>query len=118
MYASHYTLLPGAGYVRQQVVALTPEGVVDRVFPLTGEIEGVEWRPGIIALLPESGSDEEYVRGCFDAPVIPAEEASGRVADWLVDVHAKGQATRASLYYPFDFTAMRPVGGTRRIPLR
>ena len=45
-FASHYLLIPAVGYMKQQVVEITDEGVVRGVFPLTEEIESVEWMPG------------------------------------------------------------------------
>ena len=53
-FAAHYLLLPDVGFIRQQVVEITDEGYVRDVFPLTEEIESVEWMPGLIALLPEN----------------------------------------------------------------
>lgn len=46
-FASHYLLIPTVGYMKQQVVEITDEGVVRGVFPLTEEIESVEWMPGV-----------------------------------------------------------------------
>ena len=51
-FAAHYLLLPDVGFIRQQVVEIADEGYVRDVFPLTEEIESVEWMPGLIALLP------------------------------------------------------------------
>lgn len=42
-FAAHYLLLPDVGFIRQQVVEITDEGYVRDVFPLTEEIESVEW---------------------------------------------------------------------------
>lgn len=53
-FAAHYLLLPDVGFIRQQVVEIVDEGYVRDVFPLTEEIESVEWMPGLIALLPEN----------------------------------------------------------------
>ena len=57
-FASHYLLIPTVGYMKQQVVEITDEGVVRGVFPLTEEIESVEWMPGVIVLLSESQMEE------------------------------------------------------------
>lgn len=57
-FASHYLLIPAVGYMKQQVVEITDEGVVRGVFPLTEEIESVEWMPGVIVLLSESQVEE------------------------------------------------------------
>lgn len=57
-FASHYLLIPAVGYMKQQVVEITDEGVVRGVFSLTEEIESVEWMPGVIVLLSESQVEE------------------------------------------------------------
>ena len=57
-FASHYLLIPAVGYMKQQVVEITDEGVVRGVFSLTEEIESVEWMPGVIVLLSESQMEE------------------------------------------------------------
>lgn len=82
-YAAHYVYLPDKGYLKQHVVEVE-QGVVVKVFPLEGEMENVEWFPGVIILSAEGEA---------------------------------GQYT-ASLYYPFDFIAMRPAAGTQRRLLR
>ncbi len=51
-FASHYLFMPDVGFIKQQVVEITDEGVVRDTFPLTEEIESVEWMPGVIVLLP------------------------------------------------------------------
>lgn len=51
-YASHFLFLSGYGYLKQYVIE-TEEGCVVRMFPLTEEIENVEWLPGAIILLNE-----------------------------------------------------------------
>lgn len=56
-FASHYLLIPAVGYMKQQVVEITDEGVVRGVFPLTEEIESVEWMPGVIVLSKEKAED-------------------------------------------------------------
>ena len=89
-FASHYLLIPAVGYMKQQVVEITDEGVVRGVFPLTEEIESVEWMPGVIVLLSESQMEAEK----------------------------KGEALFPYLFYPFDFTSMQPVDGTRHRLLR
>ena len=51
-FASHYLLIPDIGFIKQQVVEINDEGIVQNIFPLTEEIESVEWMPGVIVLLP------------------------------------------------------------------
>ena len=53
-FAAHYLLLPEVGFIRQQVVEIADDGRVCHIFPLTEEIESVEWMPGLIALFPGS----------------------------------------------------------------
>ncbi len=55
-FASHYLLIPAVGFMKQQVVEITGEGIVRDVFPLTEEL--VEWMPGVIALLSENQMEE------------------------------------------------------------
>lgn len=40
-FASHYLFMPDVGFIKQQVVEITDEGVVRDTFPLTEEIESV-----------------------------------------------------------------------------
>jgi len=51
-FASHFLFLPAYGYLKQYAVE-TEEGVVVRLFPLTEEMENVEWLPGAIVLLTQ-----------------------------------------------------------------
>ena len=54
--ASHYLFVPESGFLKQYVVELEEERVV-RFFPLTEEIESVEWMPGVIVLSKEKAED-------------------------------------------------------------
>ena len=58
-FASHYLFMPDVGFIKQQVVEITDEGVVRDTFPLTEEIDSVEWRPGVIVLLPADQLEEK-----------------------------------------------------------
>lgn len=64
-YASHYLYIPAIGFLKQQVVELS-EGRVVRFFPLTEEIESVEWMPGVIELVTEQGVVIPYLLYPFD----------------------------------------------------
>lgn len=83
-YASHYLWVPGEGYLRQQVVEVDGCHAV-RHYPLPGEIEDVEWLPGVIVLLP-----------AYLPPPFPSYAR-------LVPCHL----------FPFDLTSLQPVAGTR-----
>ena len=52
-FASHFLFLPAYGYLKQYAIE-TEEGIVVRLFPLTEEIENVEWLPGAIVLLTQN----------------------------------------------------------------
>jgi hypothetical protein len=118
-YASHYLMLPGIGYLKRQVVELSERGTVERIFPLEGELESVEWLPGVIALLPEPGDstppDDSLV---FSLATINQDDITACVNQWWKLVERVGTNFVACLYAPFDFTAMQPVGEIQRKLLR
>lgn len=62
-FASHYLLIPDVGFVKQQVVEISDEGVAQNIFPLTEEVESVEWLPGVIVLLPVHQMEEIKIPG-------------------------------------------------------
>lgn len=105
-FASHYLLIPEIGFIKQQVVEINDEGVVQNIFPLTEEIESVEWMPGVIVLFPVSRMEE-----------IAANQPShclGKVDEF----QRQEEALLPYLFYPFDFISMQPVDGTRHRLLR
>lgn len=105
-YASHYLFLPGHGFLRRYVVQMC-DGRVEALFPLPDEIENTEWQPGVIALV-ECGAD--------------VADVSFAVKDVLAEVPAAVLARLPRLMpvllFPFDFTRMEPVAGTRHRPLQ
>ena len=125
-FASHYLLIPAVGYMKQQVVEITDEGVVRGVFPLTEEIESVEWMPGVIVLLSESQMEEIKNTGMIlkNIPVFQINpsnilnQSSRCFEESLKELKEKGEALFPYLFYPFDFTSMQPVDGTRHRLLR
>ena len=124
-FAAHYLLLPEVGFIRQQVVEIADDGRVCHIFPLTEEIESVEWMPGLIALFPGS---EIKNTGMFEKniPVFQINLPSASVShqssqcfnEYLQEAEKKGEALFPYLFYPFDFTSMQPVDGTRHRLLR
>ena len=125
-FASHYLLIPTVGYMKQQVVEITDEGVVRGVFPLTEEIESVEWMPGVIVLLSESQMEEIKNTGMilknipvfqFNLPVV-SDQTSSCPKEFLAVSEERGEVLFPYLFYPFDFTSMQPVAGTRHRLLR
>ena len=111
-FASHFIFLPGYGYLKQYVVGVE-EGRVVSVFPLTEEIEGVEWFTRVIVLLNNEEDISEGYSGIF--------QKSSEVLEELPEVFCQEtfpSGISAYLFYPFDFTTMQPVGGTRHRPLR
>ena len=125
-FASHYLLIPAVGYMKQQVVEITDEGVVRGVFSLTEEIESVEWMPGVIVLLSESQVEEIKNTGMIlkNIPVFQinlssvSNQSSQCFKEALTASAKRGEVLFPYLFYPFDFTSMQPVAGTRHRLLR
>ena len=126
-FASHYLLIPAVGYMKQQVVEITDEGVVRGVFPLTEEIESVEWMPGVIVLLSESQVEEIKNTGMIlkNIPVFQinlpsvSNQSSQCFNEYLQEAEKKGEAfISLFVFILFDFTSMQPVDGTRHRLLR
>ena len=125
-FASHYLLIPAVGYMKQQVVEITDEGVVRGVFPLTEEIESVEWMPGVIVLLPADQLEEIKNTGMIlkNIPVFQINpsnilnQSSRCFEESLKELKEKGEVLFPVLFYPFDFISMQPVDGTRHRLLR
>ena len=115
-FAAHYLLLPEVGFIRQQVVEITDDGRVCHIFPLTEEIESVEWMPGLIALFPESEIKNIPVFQ-FNLPVV-SDQTSSCSKEFLAVSEERGEVLFPNLFYPFDFTSMQPVAGTRHRLLR
>ena len=117
-FAAHYLLLPDVGFIRQQVVEIADEGYVRDVFPLTEEIESVEWMPGLIALLPvnEIKNTEMFSKNIsvfqFNFPIV-SDQTSQCFKEALAASEKRGEVLFPYLFYPFDFTSMQPVAGTR-----
>ena len=125
-FASHYLLIPAVGYMKQQVVEITDEGVVRGVFPLTEEIESVEWMPGVIVLLPADQLEEIKNTGMFEKNIpvfqfnlpVVSDQTSSCPKEFLAVSEERGEVLFPYLFYPFDFTSMQPVAGTRHRLLR
>lgn len=107
-FASHYLLIPAVGYMKQQVVEITDEGVVRGVFPLTEEIESVEWMPGVIVLLSESQVEEIKNTGmilktsqCFKL-IFPVPVFRINLPNVLMSICRK-QKRRGKLYFLIYF---------------
>lgn len=64
-----FLFLPAYGYLKQYAVE-TEEGVVVRLFPLTEEMENVEWLPGAIVLLTQ----EELKEPDINSPIPNAQQ--------------------------------------------
>ena len=125
-FASHYLFMPDVGFIKQQVVEITDEGVVRDTFPLTEEIESVEWMPGVIVLLPADQLEEIKNTGMIlkNIPVFQinlpsvSNQSSRCFEESLKELKEKGEVLFPVLFYPFDFISMQPVDGTRHRLLR
>ena len=140
-FASHYLYLPGTGFLKQQVITVSDEGLVDAIAPLTHEVESVEWIPGVIALfsaeqleaLKKNTAGFEKKAAGFEKKAAGFEKKAAGFAhnhqDGCEQSSRHFQATIKALkeesiflypcvFYPFDFTSMQPVAGTRHKLLR
>lgn len=140
-FASHYLFLPDTGFIKQQVVEVTDDGTVQNVFPLTEEVESVEWMPGVIVLIsscPSERSEESILLYCKeeifrfalnsngDEEQIVASKSftSSSIGSSIVSsIGSSSSFSQQSklfpvLLYPFDFTSMQPVAETRHRLLR
>lgn len=118
-FASHYLYLPEVGFIKQHVVSLSSdEGYVKNAFPLTEEVESVEWLPGVIVLLPTSKVITDGLTSLFHypCPVLPDTVAS--LQYFFSEMKRRKEECYAYLLYPFDFTSMQPVDETRHRLLR
>ena len=122
-FAAHYLLLPDVGFIRQQVVEIADEGYARDIFPLTEEIESVELMPGLIALLPDNEikNTEMFEKNIpvfqFNFPIV-SDQTSQCFKEALAASEKRGEVLFPYLFYPFDFTSMQPVAGTRHRLLR
>ena len=125
-FASHYLFMPDVGFIKQQVVEITDEGVVRDTFPLTEEIESVEWMPGVIVLLPADQLEEIKNTGMILKNITVFQinpsnilnQSSRCFEESLKELKEKGEVLFPVLFYPFDFISMQPVDGTRHRLLR
>lgn len=123
-FASHYLLIPDVGFIKQQVVEVNAEGIVQGIFPLTEEIESVEWMPGVIVLLSADqytalGTDYTDLMVLFHfEPDNPHDSCLNSLNEYLNVMEKRGKVLFPYLFYPFDFTSMQPVDGTRHRLLR
>ena len=111
-FASHYLLIPGVGFVKQQVVEISDEGVAQNIF--------------LIVLLSVHQMEEIRNTGMVvkNIPVFQQNlpvlivASSCTLNDFLDTSRKSGEVLFPYLFYPFDFTSMRPVDGTRHRLLR
>ena len=105
-----YTHLPAYGYLKQYAIE-TEEGMVVRLFPLTEEIENVEWLPGAIVLLTQNELKEPDT-------IFSLTNASRNLLitpPSFID----GSCGLMPVYFPnFDTTTLLPAAGTRHKLLR
>ena len=127
-----FLFLPAYGYLKQYVVE-TEEGIVVRLFPLTEEIENVEWLPGAIVLLTQEELkklDANFNSAhTFQELSKTSPEFYYNSGDVLVNFPRSftktpppsidGSCRLLPVYFSnFDITTMLPVAGTRHKLLR
>lgn len=106
-YASHFLFFPKCGYLKQYAIEME-KGCVVGIFPLSEEIENTEWMPGVIAML----RSEQLEETALFEDVVPL------LSSVPSDIEKRLSDLTPYLFFPFDFTTMQPVYGTRRRQLR
>lgn len=131
-FASHFLFLPAYGYLKHYAVE-TEEGSVVRIFPLTEEIENVEWLPGAIVLLTQ----DELKELDTNSPLVNAPQNYSKTSAefyynstrilvkfpqnllMALPPSIGGRCQLLPVYFSnFDITTMLPVAGTRHRLLR
>ena len=107
-FASHYLLIPAVGYMKQQVVEITDEGVVRGVLLSESQMEEIKNTGMILKNIPVFQ---------INLPSV-SNQSSQCFNEYLQEAEKKGEALFPYLFYPFDFTSMQPVDGTRHRLLR
>ena len=112
-YAAHYLQTPAGTFLRQQVVEVV-DGYVLRYFPLTTEVEDVVWMPGVIVLEPAGG--QQVTQADHTPPQTSCTPSAPHTPSPVANEPGCGQSSPLIpyIYYPFDFTAMRPTFATQR----
>lgn len=125
-YASHFLFLSGYGYYKQYVIE-TEDGCVVRMFPLTEEVENVEWLPGAIILLNEEelkelnkkSTDISSQKNCSKIPeelLMNSERIIVKFRKNLLTIlplSIDGALKLFPVYFSkFDISTLLPVAGT------
>ena len=103
--------MPDVGFIKQQVVEITDEGVVRDTFPLTEEIESLEE-------IKNTGMILKNIPVFQINPSNILNQSSRCFEESLKELKEKGEVLFPVLFYPFDFISMQPVDGTRHRLLR
>lgn len=106
-YASHFLFLPGYGYLKQYVIE-TEEGCVTRAFPLTEEIENVEWLPGAIVLLTT-----KELKVCDNDSINLSVKLPHNILKEFPTLICRDYSMVPVYFSHFDIKTMLPVSGTR-----
>ena len=132
-FASHFLFLPAYGGYLKQYAVETEEGRVVRIFPITEELENVEWLPGAIVLLTQetlkeldiTSSPKSDFQNCSKMPaefyynsvriLLKFSQNLLKTPPPFID----GNRELFPVYFSdFDITTMLPVAGTRHRLLR
>ena len=123
-FAAHYIFFAPLGFLKHSGVELSNEGSVKRIFPLTDEIESVEWRPGVIVLLTSEEAElleknkEVFLKNFLNSLPEPRDVSKSDLAVYNDTPEGFSIPFYPYLLFPFDFTCMQPVAETRhrRLP--
>lgn len=110
-FSAHYVYSPSVGYLKQAVVEVDECGCAVALSLLLEEVEGVEWLPGVIILVADQDSVSDFSQQQLVADLTLFNT-------YIQTCQSVGLPLRPYLLYPFDFTSMQPVAGTRHKLLR
>ena len=123
-FASHFLFLPAYGYLKQYAVE-TEEGSVVRIFPLTEEIENVEWLQDELKELdtnsPLVNAPQNYSKTSAEFYYNSTRILVKFPQNLLMALppSIEGRCQLLPVYFSnFDITTMLPVAGTRHRLLR
>lgn len=108
-FASHYLFLPETGFLKQCIVEMEGDSL-SRIFPLTEEIESVEWYPGVIVLT----QDIDFSIKKFEQILISSNSHQIMIEKEVASAQIYNiNKVYVYLLYPFDFINLRPVAETQ-----
>lgn len=114
-YVSHFIFFHNYGFLKQHVIKVN-DGYVTAISPLTEEMESVEWKSGVIALLTEEQGSILSEQNSNIETHYDFFQESNCILKEIPDLYQRNLYSiklKPYLFFPFDFTVMRPACGTQ-----